>query len=718
MLDQYNVLKTKLDLSLKSNAKLTEDLKLQQKTTEELKRENIVATKTIKDLSSQISILLLFSEKMRAQIHSLDPYFDLSEYSDYKVAASKIKLQGKDQNLFSNIQDLQDKNKYLLNRLNTMHLNETSQISPVEFSELNNKLSLCKIEINEKETIIENLQEKIKKLQTLEDVKHLLITKTKGLERTGSANKEQDYSNQEIKNAKFYEKHQKSLEDNMLLRKELKRVKTDLLKALFDNKNFKAISEKQEERIKATEEAENLIKEKLAIKEREIQKLFNEKQSLSEEIFQLKSDSTKLRAKILELEKRLSFVEESKKAFEDALNQTMSERKKYFEAFLQGQREISENMMQHKAELKNLRRESQNFLQEKTKLKEEFMGKEQKWTEERMKFKGKIENQEVMLIQLNKKNQLNMQIITEQNQQILELNQKITQNFSLNMLEEGVFSGFVHITQQKSVNFEEIKENLENQKNCYECLITKMTEKLGVLEQENLDLQENVKSLQATNEELQEKLQETFTKMQDMEKDDENPRINPEELEILNEEKEGFQKEIQDLNEKLQDLQKTKSDLQSSLNKTLDQLTQTSEENSKLLEELKEKERRLEFERCVTQIKEILIQEQHELFKAQLLEISERIEEKIKENQNLVERLQGKEEERKDSQMEIEENPKEKTTEREEILKLREIIAQLELKLQEKIKEEFIYKTQTNNLKKQLDIKIQEVFIGKGKEVF
>jgi len=720
MLDQYGVLKSKLELSLFSNSKLVEDSKIQQKMMEEVKKDHILASKNIKDLSLQISILLYFCEKMRSKIHELSPYFDLSVYSDYKIPLVKLKLESKDQLIFANIDQLQEKNKNLIERLNRMHLNEGSQINPLEFSELKGKLARFEAEINEKQRIIENLHEKIKKLQTLEDVKQLILSKNP--EKMSSTMKDQDFSNKSAlqKNSKFYEKHEKLLEENSSLRKELKRLKIDLKKLTFSHENLTSISEKQEERIKNSLESLNSMKDAFNAKDQEMHALMQEKQSLSEEIYQQKIETSKLKTKILEQEKRLVFAEDSKKAFEEGLIQAMNEKKKYFEGFLLAQREISENLMRHKAELKSLRTENQGILTEKTKFKENFLKREQEFQEERMKFKGKIENQEVMLIQLNKKSLLNSQIITEQNQQILELNKKISMNFAQNFIEEGMFSGFVHISQQKNVNFEEIKENLETQKNCYESLIGKMTEKLGVLEQENLVFQENIKNLEAANEELQEKLQESMLKLQEMEKEAENPRINPEEIELLNEEKESYLREIQELNGKLQDIIKEKNELQGNLSQNIEKDKTMNEEYIRLEDDLKEKERKLEFEKNVNHLKEILLQEQYELFKGQMKEMLDRNIEKIKENDALVERLQRKEEEKKEGAMEIEENEgnEGEKWEEGEILRLRENAAQLELKLQEKIKEEFIFKTQANQLKKQLEIRIQEVVFGKEKEVF
>lgn len=716
MLDQYTSLKSKLELSQLANSKISEDSKLQQKTLESIKKENILASRNINDQSHQISVLLYFTEKMKAKIHELNPYYDLSIFSDYSVPLEKMRFQGDDMKIFANIQQLEEKNKNLRERLNQMHLNEASQITHLEFNDLKDKLDQAASEIQEKVRIIEGLQEKIKKQQTLEDVKQLILRKNPSEKL--SVSKDHDSSNKGSfqKKAHFYEEHEKLLEENSSLRKELVRLKIDLKKLSFSHVNLSSISEKQEERIKTLIDSLNGVKETLTKKDQEVNVLSQEKQTLNDEIYQLKNEISKSKTKIAELEKRVSFSEDGKKSFEEGLFQALSEKKRYFECFLQSQSEISENLMRHKSEIQVLRSETQSHLEEKLKLKDESSKTEQKLLEEKMKLKGKVENQEIMLLQLNKRNLLNSQIIAEQNQQILELNKKISTNMTANMIEEGMFSGFVHITQQKNVNFEEIKEDLENQKACYESLIGKMTEKIGFVEQENLDLQNNLRNMEAENEQLQEKLQESLLKIQEMEKEAEKPQINPEELDLLNEEKEGFLREIQGLNERIQELEKEKNELLNLLGTGNDKLRELNEEYEKLEEKSKEKSRKLEFEQNMKHLKEINLQEQHELFKTQVKELMELNEEKTKENSRLLERIQKRDEERKEGAMEIEVTGGERWEDG-EILRLRETVSQLELKLQEKTMEENALKMQTDQLKKELELRGQEEGFDKEKEV-
>ena len=356
MLDQYTSLKSKLELSQLANSKISEDLKLQQKMLESIKKENILASRNINDQSHQISVLLYFTEKMKAKIHELNPYYDLSVFSDYSIPLEKMRFQGDDKKIFANIQQLEETNKNLLEGLNRMHLNEASQITHLEFNELKDKYDHARAEIQEKVKIIEGLQEKIKKQQTLEDVKQLILRKNPS-EKLYSVSKDHEGSNKASlqKRANFYEKHEKMLEENASLRKELMRLKIDLKKLSFSHDNLSSITEKQEERTRNLIDSLNAVKETLGAKDQEVNVLSQEKQTLNDQIYQQKNEISKLKTKIAELEKRVSFSEDSKKAFEEGLFQALSDKKKYFECFLQSQSEISENLMRHKSEIKILR---------------------------------------------------------------------------------------------------------------------------------------------------------------------------------------------------------------------------------------------------------------------------------------------------------------------------------------------------------------------------
>lgn len=719
MLDQYTNLKNKLEISLLSNSKLHEELKSQQKLIEEFKKDYSLSYKTIKDLSSQVSLLLFFSEKMRTKIHELSPYFDLSIYLDYKKPLEKINLDEQEQFYFLTIQDLQENNRNLLEKLNKIHLNEGFQINPIEFEELKHKNANIQLEIKQKQNLIDSLQEKIKKMQTLEDVKQLILGKNSepflNLEKKDLSNR-----NSLEKNSRIYDKHAKLIEENASLRKEEKRLKIDLKKLTFSHENLNNLNENLQDKIEQYIHSLNSLKETLSIKENEINSVIKEKNLIAETLTQRNNEIDALKLKVLELEKQCLFYDESKKSIEDLLNKALNEKMKYFDGFMSGQKEISSLMMRHKSELLFSREENQRILTEKQKNNEFFIQKSNEYKINQMKYKAKIENQELLLLQLNKKNQLNSQIISEQNQQILELNRKINIPINPFSFEEGVHSGFIHISQQKSYNLEDLKETLEHQKNSYESLIEKMTEKLMLLEQENLAYQDNVKNLESANEDLQEKLESTLQKIQEMEIEAENPQISNEEIELLNQEKANLKIENDELKKKLNDIVIEKDELKVTETQYLDKIKELTEENLILLQEIKDIKRKYEYQANVTHLKDILIKEQYELFKCQMKENSKQNEEKNKEIDSLLEKLQRKEEDEKEidkMELEIEENVRE-LKEDDILLQLREKIGMLELKLQEKINEEFVFKTQANQYRTQLEVKVQEVLFGKQKEVY
>ena len=717
MLDQYTTLKNKLEISLLKNARLVEELKYQQKSMEELRKEQTLAFKNIKDLSCQLSVLLFFSEKMKSKIHELSPYFDLSAFSDYKVPRQKFHLEERDDFLYSSIQKLQENNINILEKLNKMQLDEGYQVNPIEFEETKQKSCLLEKEIFEKNEYIENLQAQIKKMQTLEDVKQLIVKRNS--ENISFEQKEQEMSNKNSleKNSKLYERHSKLLEENSSLRKELKRFKIDFKKLTFSHENLNSLNQTLQEKIKEYLQALNLRNEAFSSKENELQTVSKEKSNISELLTQKNNELDGLRTKLIELEKRKTFYEESKKSLEDHLKTAVSEKMKYFEAFMESQREISSLMMSHKGELFNLRQENQRILEQKSNYNERFINKENNYKLEQIKYKSKVENQELLILQLTKRNQLNSQIIIEQNQQILELNKKISIPFNPFTSEEGIYSGFVHISQQKSVNLEDLNETLESQKKSYECLIEKMTQNLIALEQERVLFQDNMSHLETSNEELQEKLNETLKNLEEMKEKADNPQISNEEIEFMNQEKEGYLKEIEDLKEKFNDITKEKDDLSVIIKQNNEKIKELTEENTVLLKNHDELKSKYNYHANINHLKEILLQEQYELFQGQLNEISNQNEEKIKENIVLIERLTKKEDDMKNiDKMEIEANPGE-MKEDDIMLLLKEKIAQLELKLQEKINEEFSLKSHAHQYKSQMDHKIQEVLFGKEKEV-
>ena len=721
MLENYGVLKGKLEISLLNNTKLTENSKNLQKIIEELRKDQFLSYRNMKDLSSQISLLLFFHEKMKEKIYEISPFFDLSVFSDYKKAVKALDLPQNEYFYYANIEQLQENNENLMKKLNKIQINENFHVNPQEFEEISHKNSLFLQELLEKQQIIDNLHEKIKKMQTLEDVKQLILSKTSG--NLTFSEKTLEISNEFslAKTSKLYEKHSKLLEENTRLRKELKSEKIHNKKLAFSHENLLSINKDFQEKIQQYIVAINARDEALSLKNSEFATIYKEKSQICEVLSQKTCEIDGLKTRVLELEKKAVFSEKSRKAIEELLKRVSEEKLRYFEGFMEGQKQLSSILMRHKGEIARLLDENQRILAEKTKEIQKFCEKEAKAKLELMKYKVKNENCEVLLLQYMKRNALNSQIITEQNARIAEITKKIACPLSPLNLEEGAYSGFLHVSQQKALNYENLNENLENQKKSYEELIEKITVNLMNLQQENVLLLENIRNLQGNNEDLQEKLNENLQKIQEFEAKAENPAISNEEIEVFTQEKNENRREIEDLKEKIKEFLKEKEEFVMASKQMSEKIKEISEENRALEGNYEEIKRKYEFYHNIANLKEILLKEQYEIFKGQLKESVEQISEKIKENEELVEILTRKNEgkiKENDNEMEIEENLGDFLNENEVILTLREKNAQLELRLQEKIKEEFMFRTQANMYKNQLEMKVQEVIFGKEKEVF
>lgn len=709
MLDQYNILKNKLEVAQINNAKLSEEIRKNNKGLEEYKQEKIIALKTMKDLSAQISILLYFIEKMKKQIHDLNPYFDMSIYSDYKHALKSLQIDDKEHLFYTNISELQLKNQTLLLELHRK--SPTSEIphdTLVELEELKRKIKITQEQNAEKETIIANLTEELKKRQTLKDVTQIL---SKQASEIGFLIEKNDTNKSALeKNNKFYDHHSKILEENSVLRKELKRLRIDMKKLGFSHENLNSLAQGYQEQIQQYITSLNSKKEVISNKEAEIMKILREKNSISENLMQKNNEIDQWKIKVMEVEKKAFFFEETKKKLEELLKTALVEKMKYFDSFLSLQKDFSTQVIRHKNELLDQRKAFHNFQKEKNKEIERFITQQNDYQMRILKFKTKIENQDVLLMQLNKRNQLNSQIIAEQNEQILQLTKKI--NIPMNPLafEEGLISGFVHISQQKNFSLDEFKETLEKQKNSYESLIEKMTQNLVAMEQENVLFQENIKNLEFSNEELQEKLNQTLLKIQEIQNEKESPQFSSEEMDILNEEIENLKRENEVLKVKYESVVHEKEEIQRDCNENIEKIKALTEENTNVYLELNSIKGKLQLQTNLVGLKDILLKEQYDLFQGQMKEITHLLNEKANENHTLLEKLTEKKE--VSSQMEIEETiPSSKLNESDVILDLKQKNIHLEMKLQEKIKEEFLLKKQTNLFKKQIEFQTGETII-------
>lgn len=685
MFNQYSVLKNKLEISLEKNTKLADEIKSQNKQLEEYKKEKVVAIRTTKDLSNQIVVLLYFSDKMGRKIHELCPYFDLSEYLDYQKAINSLNLQHEDLRFFKNIQELQENNEVLLKKLNSSIVQEVPQITNSEIDELKQKITSLQSEKVMDQKLIENLNEKIKKMQNLQDIAALITKQTKDIIPVQVPNK-----SPLEKQSKFYEHHAKILEENSNFRKELKRLKIDMKKLSFSHENLNNLLQTQEKTARQSLISINQLNEALSQKEAEISKLSAEKQQILEVSSQKSHEIDGQRIKLIEMERKYVFIEDSKKKLESLLKTALEEKMKYFDGFLNAQKEVSSLVIRHKNEIVGLRNEIQRIQQEKSKETQNFLTNENENQMNLLRCKAKIENQEVLLTQFAKRNQLNVQTIAEQNQYILELSKKLSfSNHNVFNSEEGNFSGFVHISQQKNFNLEDLQETLETQKNSYETLIQKITQNLITIEQENVVLHENIRNLELSNEQLQETLNENLLKLQEMQEEKENPQVSNEEMLLLKEEIQSLRKEIEDLNEKNESLVQEKDEIQNFSNQNAENVRKLTEENSGILFELNEIKAKILSQNNLVSLKEILLKEQFELFQKQLDENKRELVEKIEENHALLDKINEK---KYDSHMDIEENIEAIATESDIVLELKQKIGQLELKLQEKIKEELLLK--------------------------
>lgn len=685
MFDQYSVLKNKLEISTEKNNKFAEELKSQNKQLEEYKKEKIVAIRTIKDLSNQLTVLLYFSDKMRQKIHEISPYFDLSQYLDYKQAIKSLNLQNDELLFFKNIQELQSNNEKLLTKLNSSITQEAPQITNLEIEELKQKFYNLESENSMKQSLIENLKEEIKKMQNLQDITALITKQGKNLAPVQVSNK----SSLE-KQSKFYEHHSKILEENSAFRKELKRLKIDMKKLSFSHENLNNFVQIQDKTTKQNINMISQLNEALSRKAAEITKLSLEKHQISENLSQKSHELDGLKIKLLEIEKKYIFIEESKKILEEDFKTAVKEKMKYLDSFLKSQTELNSLVTRHKNEIVSLRKEIQTVQQEKNKEMQKFITNDNEKQMKLLRYNAKIENQEVLLTQFAKRNLLNSQIIAEQNQYILELSKKLSlNNNNVFNSEEGNFSGFVHISQQKNFNLEDLKETLETQKNSYETLIQKITQNLIAIEQENTVLHENIKNLEFSNEQLQEKLNENLFKVQEMQEEKENPQVSNEEVQLLKEEIQNLRKEIEDLNEKNENLLQEKEEIQNFSNQNCENIRKLTEEKCEISIELSEIKSKIQSQSNLASLKDILLKEQFELFQKQLDENKRELNEKINENHALLEKINEK---KNESQMDIEENIEVKNTESDLVLELKQKIGMLELKLQEKIKEELLLK--------------------------
>ena len=83
MLSHYTVLKRKLEQSLHGKTNLEETNKELSLFLENIKKENAVALQNIGYLNSQIKVLLYLNQKLKQIIHSHDPLYDLSQFSEF-----------------------------------------------------------------------------------------------------------------------------------------------------------------------------------------------------------------------------------------------------------------------------------------------------------------------------------------------------------------------------------------------------------------------------------------------------------------------------------------------------------------------------------------------------------------------------------------------------------------------------------------------------------